>query len=65
MDTAQLETMHRIQTGPDDKLANVLENVKNVREQYENRMIEHTIWESNGHNSIGLSLKFSAYRSNR
>lgn len=46
------------------RLAKVLENVRSIREQYENRVEEHPIWESNVHNSIGLSSKFSTCQSN-
>lgn len=62
MSTAQLKTMHLNETGPHYKLAKVLENVKHVREQYENKVAEqeHSILESNVHNSIGLSSSSSS-----
>lgn len=55
MSTAQLKTMHLNETGSHNKLMKVLENVKRVREQYETKVAEQSIWESNVHNSIGLS----------
>lgn len=64
MFTAQLKTVVGNESAPNVKLAKVLENVKNVREHYEDRIEKHSIWESNTHNSIGLSSKCSACQSN-
>ncbi|XP_055301312.1 UPF0764 protein C16orf89 homolog [Sitodiplosis mosellana] len=69
---AQLKAMHFNGTGPHDKLEQVLDNVKHVREQYENKVAEreHSIWELNVHNSIvvqhllNLSLWVTSLESN-
>lgn len=63
--TAQLKTMHSNETGPDIELEKVLENMKTVREQYENQVKDPSIWNSNVHNAIGWSSKFSTCQNNR
>lgn len=54
--------MHFNDTDAPNKLDQVLDNVKIVREQYENKVAEreHSIWELNVHNSIGLSSPSSS-----
>lgn len=47
--------MHLNESAAYNKLGKVLDNVKYVREHYENKVVEQSIWESNVHNSIGLS----------
>lgn len=65
MATAQLETMRWNENGPDTKLGKVLDNMHYVREQYKNKVVDHSMWKSNVYKSIGLSSKFSACQSNR
>lgn len=57
--------MHLYENGPHNELKKVVENIKTVREQYENRVEEPSIWNSNVHNSIGMSSKFSTCLNNR
>lgn len=64
MSTAQLKTMHLNETGPHNKLAQVLDSIKYIREQYECKVAERSIWESNGYNSIGLSSSSSQKKQN-
>lgn len=58
MFTAQLKTTYWNESGMHIDTVKALENVKNIREQYESRRDEHSIWETNMHNSIGLSTYF-------
>lgn len=54
---AQLKTIHQNESGPHMQLTKVLESMKILRDQYEQHAVEHSIWESNEHHSIGMRLK--------